>query len=224
MSKSPIICTVDAPLFTLVDGRLHVALLRRDHEPKLGHFALPGAFIDPARDSDARAAAYRMLLEKTGIEVPYLEQLETFTGATRDSRGWSISVAYYALVSADVLLRHVGDKVELRDVDDPRILPFDHSQIVDAGVARLRTKSVYSSLPCYLAGETFTIPQLHRIYMQVIGADVDIVTFRRKMTAMEILEPVGGAKEEGKRHRPGQLYRLKPEVSGQLALLSKGML
>jgi 8-oxo-dGTP diphosphatase len=184
--------------------------------------ALPGAYIRTT-DMDARAAAHRMLHEKTGISVPYLEQLATFTGAKRDPRGWSISVAYYALVASDVILKSEKAGLELRDVDDPRLLPFDHSDIVDAGVARLRTKSMYSSLPCYLAGETFTMSQLKQIYEQVIGESVDKITFRRKMDDLNVLEEVEGVKQKGAAHRPGQLYRIKPEFAGRLSVLTRGM-
>jgi 8-oxo-dGTP diphosphatase len=216
-----IICTVDVPLFTLIDGQLHVALLRRDHAPYEGAMALPGAYIRTT-DLDARGAAHRMLIEKTGIASPYLEQLQTFTGAKRDPRGWSISVAYYALVSSDVILSSGKEGLELRNVDDPRLLPFDHSDIVDAGVMRLRTKSMYSSLPCYLAGETFTMSQLKKIYEQVIGEQVDKITFRRKMEDLNVLEEVEG-KQKGAAHRPGQLYRIKPEFEGRLSVLTRGM-
>jgi 8-oxo-dGTP diphosphatase len=222
-SASTIICSVDVTLFTLIDGQLHVALLRRDHAPYEGKLALPGAYIRPKSDRTSREAAERLLLDKTGIVSPYLEQLETFAGADRDPRDWSISIAYYALVPAELILSAGSEALELRDVDDPRRLPFDHSDIVGAGVARLRTKSQYSSLPCYLAGEMFTLPQLKRIYEQVIGETIDRITFNRKLEDMGVLEKVEGAKEEGVVHRPGQLYRLKPELAGNLVLLSKGV-
>lgn len=221
-SLPAIICSVDVALLTLMDCRLHVALLRRDHTPFEGQFALPGAYI-ATTDQDARAAARRMLQVKTGLVSPYLEELASFTGATRDPRGWSISVAHYALVPANLIRTVLRDGFELRDVDDPRMLPFDHSDMVDAAVARLRTKSMYSSLPCYLAGDTFTLPQLRGIYEQVIGDSIDKITFRRKIMDMNVLEAVEGAKQEGTAHRPGQLYRLKPALAGDLSLLSRGM-
>lgn len=221
-STSPIICTVDVPLFTLIDGRLHVVLLRRDHEPFEGQFALPGAYIKTT-DEDAMAAASRMLAEKTGITSPYLEELRTFTGAHRDPRGWSISVAHYALVAAEMLLSVQKAGLEFRDVAHTRALPFDHSDIIETALARLRTKSVYSSLPCYLAGETFTMPELRNIYEQVIGESIDKITFVRKMNDLDVLEIVEGAKRTGASNRPAQLYRIRQDLSGGLAVLSRGM-
>ena len=49
-------------------------------------------------DLDCQAAAERVLLKKTGIVSPYLEQLQTFSGPKRDPHGWSVSVGYFAVV------------------------------------------------------------------------------------------------------------------------------
>jgi 8-oxo-dGTP diphosphatase len=218
-----IICTVDVVLLTLQDDALKVALLRRDREPFKGVTALPGGFIRQQEDADTRDAAMRVLRDKTAIEPPYLEQLATFSGPARDPRGWSVSVVYYALVPFDVIANAGHPDVKLVSVDKPLSLPFDHRLIVDTAVARLRSKSQYSSLPCYLAGETFTLPQLQRVYEALMGETLNKVSFRRKMTEMDMLEPVEGAFAAGGAHRPAQLYRLKPELRDRLTLIERGL-
>ncbi|MFM9435961.1 8-oxo-dGTP diphosphatase [Janthinobacterium sp. CG_23.3] len=218
-----VICTVDVILLTIKDGALHVALLKRDRDPYKDVLALPGGFVHVREDADAQAAALRVLKEKTGIDAPYLGQLATFSGPVRDPRGWSMSIAHYALVSHDVIAGAGHPDVALRSVDQLMNLPFDHQAIIDTAVARLRSKSQYSSLPCYLAGDTFTLPQLQRIYEALMGEPLNKVSFRRKMTEMGMLEAVEGQMEVGGAHRPAQLYRLKPALRAQLALLSRGL-
>ncbi|MDF3036421.1 MAG: hydrolase [Paucimonas sp.] len=219
----PVICTVDVVLLTLQDDALRVALLKRDREPFKGVLALPGGFIHPDDDAQTQDAALRVLRNKTGIEPPYLEQLATFSGPARDPRGWSVSVVYYALVPHDVIERAGHQEVRLASVDKPLNLPFDHRTIVDTAVARLRSKSQYSSLPCYLAGEAFTLPQLQRTYEALMGEPLNKVSFRRKITEMDMLEPIQGAFTAGSAHRPAQLYRLKPELRDQLTLIERGI-
>ncbi len=218
-----VICTVDVALLTLKDEQLNVALLKREREPYQGVAALPGGFIHVTEDADARDAALRVLKEKTGIEAPYLEQLATFSGPARDPRGWSISVAYYALVSFDVIARGGHPDIKLTSVDKSASLPFDHRAIIDTAVARLRSKSQYSSLPCYLAGETFTLPQLQRVYEALMGEPLNKVSFRRKMAEMAMLEEVTGQFESAGAHRPAQLYRLKPALRERLTLIERGL-
>ncbi|WP_223871732.1 NUDIX hydrolase [Candidatus Dactylopiibacterium carminicum] len=209
MSRETIICTVDVVLLSLKDAALHVALLRREHEPFAGALALPGGYVRADEDEDTESAAARILFEKTAIVSPYLEQLATFSGRARDPRGWSISVAYYALVPASLLELEHHPEIQLLAVDPLKGLPFDHRDIVQAAVARVRSKSSYSSLPVFLCGEQFTLPQLQAVYEALLGESINKVSFRRKMDELDILEPVQGARETGRANRPAQLYRLK---------------
>lgn len=220
---TPVICTVDAALLTLREDGLSVALLKRDREPYQGVAALPGGYIHLDDDMSAGDAALRVLKEKTGIAVPYLEQLATFSGPARDPRGWSISVAYYALVPHEIIEQAGRADVKLVNVDRLHTLPFDHRTIVETAVERLRSKSQYSSLPCFLAGETFTLPQLQRVYEALMGEALNKVSFRRKMTEMDVLEAADGQTEPVEAHRPAQLYRLKPQFRDQLRLLKRGL-
>ena len=219
---SSILCTVDVVLLTLEDTSLLVALARRAHDPFRGVFALPGGFIHEQEDADAEDAAARMLREKTGIVSPYLEQLATFSGRGRDPRGFSLSVSYYALVPEDVLSSAKPSDVKLVPVERARGLPFDHQAIVEAAVARVRSKSSYSSLPVYLCGEAFTLPRLQAVYEALLGQRVNKVSFRRKMDELGILEPLRGAKQKGA-HRPAQLYRLKPEFRRRLSTTTRAI-
>lgn len=218
-----VICTVDVVLLCLKSGSLHVALLRRDHNPYAGVLALPGGFVRPELDQNTADAAVRMLSEKAGIESPYLEQLATFSGQARDPRGWSVSIAYYALVPPDLLDLSSRPDLTLVPVDVPRALPFDHREIIAAAVERVRSKSTYSSLPVYLCGERFTLPQLQAVYEALLGESLNKVSFRRKMDELDILEPIAGEMETGRANRPAQYYRLKPSYRDQLSLCNRGL-
>lgn len=218
-----IICTVDVVLLTLKDSLLHVALLKRDHPPFAGVLALPGGYVNPEEDADTHDAAERMLRVKTGIASPYLEQLSTFSGRGRDPRGWSISVVYYALVNAEVIVQSGHPGVVMAAVGQLKGLPFDHQQIIEAATRRVRNKSSYSSLPVYLCGDTFTLPQLQSVYEAILGEVVNKVSFRRKIEELDMLEPVEGAMETGKANRPAQLYRLKNRFRQQLSLTDRAL-
>jgi 8-oxo-dGTP diphosphatase len=218
---NPIICTVDVVLLCLKDMALHVALLRRDHSPFEGILALPGGYVHPDEDGDTNDAAARMLRDKAALVSPYLEQLGTFSGLGRDPRGWSISVAYYALVPRELIDLGNHPDVQLVPVNQLKGLPFDHRDIVQAAVERVRCKSSYSSLPVYLCGEQFTLPQLQAVYETLLGEPINKVSFRRKMDELNVLEPVEGAMETGRANRPAQMYRLKDKYLHQLSMTGR---
>ena len=209
--------TVDVLIFTVLDDMLKVLLVQRPSdpgEPSPGLWALPGGFVDIDRDADLEACARRKLSEKTGVDTPYLEQLGSWGGATRDPRGWSATHAYFALMPADgVTLAKGANAADVAwfTVDDALLakkkLAFDHSQILRAGVERLRSKVEYTSLPAWLLSEPFTLPQLQRTYEIVLGRSVDKSGFRTRMMAADFLVEVGVVESDS--NRPPMGYRLK---------------
>lgn len=196
---------VDTALFTIHDERLCLILARRREAPFAGALALPGGFVHIDEDADTESAARRVIRAKIGFDAPYLEQLFTFSGPARDPRGWSISVAYYALIPLALLDR--SQAAEAWPVDALPPLPFDHRQIVAKAVERLRGKATYSSLPAFLLSGEFTMNDLHRIYEQTIGTRLDKASFRHKILEQDIIEPIPNRFRVGA-HRPAQLYRL----------------
>lgn len=197
---------VDVVLMSLVQGSLHVGLAPRlsPDEPFHGSWTIPGVQVRTDEDLDLEAAARRALLTKAGLTSPYLEQLYTFGSSVRDSRGWSASVAYYALVSPSVAPAD-SEVFRWESVDQIRALPFDHTKILQLAVDRVRSKTTYSPLPLYLAPETFLMSELRAIYEQVLGVHQDPRGFERRMEAMGVLEFTGEMRSSG--GKPGRVYR-----------------
>ena len=111
---------VDAVVFGLDAEDLKVLLIKRDLEPYAGHWALPGGFVRVGESLDG--AVRRELMEETGLERVYLEQLYTFGEPDRDPREHTVSVAYYALVK---LTDHkVRAATDARDADAQDARPF----------------------------------------------------------------------------------------------------
>lgn len=217
-----VLVTVDVVVLTLRDGELHVLLARRQQAPYPGVWALPGGYIHADEDANAQASAARVLQQKTGLAHAYLEQLQTFSGPARDPRGWSVAIAYCALVPSEQLQTLQPDAQWVPVQQLPQ-LPFDHRDIVDVALARVRNKSQYSSLPVHLCGEKFTLPQLQQVYEHVLQEPLNKVSFRRKMEEMQLLEPVPGGLQTGAAHRPAQLYRVREAYRQSLALSVRGL-
>lgn len=217
-----VICTVDVVMLTLKEHALHVVLMKRAQAPCQGQWALPGGYIHPQEDATAWDAAARVLRDKTGIVSPYLEQLATYSGAARDPRGWSVSVVYYAMVPMG-LLPVDAEGLQIVPVERLPKLAFDHHGIVDLAVDRVRSKSLYSSLPVYLCGERITLPQLQSVYEAVLGEPINKVSFRRKIDEMGMLEAIEGELVTGAAHRPAQVYRVRKAFRRTLSMVSRGI-
>lgn len=209
------LATVDVILFTVVGESLRVLLVRRPDdpaEPFPGRWALPGGFVHVDLDASLLDCALRKLREKTGAITPYLEQLGSWGSATRDPRGWSATHCFYALVPAqEVELQKGANATEVRwfDADAAlrKRLAFDHGELLAAGLARLRSKVEYTSLPAFLLEEPFTLPALQQTYEVVLGRPVDKSAFRKRMLDGGFMEEAGML--AGPVGRPAMGYRLR---------------
>ncbi|MCA3015356.1 MAG: NUDIX hydrolase [Myxococcaceae bacterium] len=183
---------VDLVILTIIDAQLRVLLVKRREHPFKGQWALPGGFVRVGETAteqgeDLDEAARRELREETGLDPQrvFLEQLYTFGKAGRDPRMRVISVAYYALVRPDLapFVKAGGDvsDVEWFDVAQlPRLeLAFDHHDVVDMALARIRGKLEYANIAFDLVPATFTIPELRHVYGIVLGRPMDPGNFRR---------------------------------------------
>lgn len=196
---------VDIVIFTIQQGVLKVLLVKRLIAPFIGQFALPGGFV--LKDEDLEQAAMRELREETGVSDVYLEQLYSFGKPDRDPRGRVVTVAYFALISADRKLKAGSDAAEAAwyPMDDLPSLAFDHATILNYALERLRNKLEYTTVGFQLLPEKFTLTELQEVYEAILGKELDKRNFRRKMSVLKILKPLTEYRRGGQ--RPAQLYR-----------------
>jgi 8-oxo-dGTP diphosphatase len=208
--------SVDVVIFSARAGLLQVLLVQRPldtDEPFPGLWALPGGFVDTGKDRDLENCAKRKLKEKAGVEASYLEQLGSWGSASRDPRGWSATHVYFALMSADnVELRPGGNASDARwlAISGLRVrekLAFDHADILEAAISRLRSKVEYTSLPAFLMPHEFTLTELQKVYETLLDRPIEKKSFRTRVLATDLLEEVARRKEGA--NRPAQLYRLR---------------
>lgn len=204
--------TVDIVIFSIRNKEVNVLLVKRGTHPNLGKWALPGGFIDQKYDQNLMDAATRKLKGKTGVQTPYLEQLETLGSHDRDPRGWSVTVAYFALINSDDVSLVIGETESdvqwypIKRVKHP--LAFDHSNILETAYQRLQAKVEYTALPVHMLGDEFTLSDLKSVFEIILERKVEKSAFRRRIKDAQILEEIPG-KMRGGSNRPAQLYRLK---------------
>lgn len=205
----PIVNT-DVALFTLIDWQLRVLLIRRANRPDPGGWALPGGLIDPAIDASLEAAALRMLEDKIRVRVPYLAQVGTHSGPTRDPRGWSVSTLFYALLPSDRVPAVAGTKTEAIDWAKPdglrRPLSFDHKDMLAEALGRLRHELERGALPLQMLPPRFTLADLQRACEAILGRPLDKSSFRRQLKGSRHLVKVPGQFVRGPQ-RPAQVWK-----------------
>ena len=199
--------TVDCVVFGFDEAELKVLLIQRGLSPFKGKWALPGGFVRV--DETLDEAARRELSEETGLNRVFLEQLYTFGTVKRDPRERVVSVAYYALVkSAEHPATGATDAADAGwfPVANPPSLAFDHAEILEAALQRLRGKVRYEPIGFELLPAKFTLSELQHLYETVLQCELDKRNFRKKILSMGLLIPLDEQVRAGA-HRPAQLFR-----------------
>ena len=211
MIKQNILVAVDDVIFTIINNKLQVLLIKRLLEPFKDYWAIPWWFV--LEDETLEEAAYRELKEETNISDVYLEQLYTFGWPDRDPRWYVVAVSYLALTPREkVSLKAWSDAKEAKffPVNKLPKLAFDHKDIVKLALERLKGKLTYSNIAKFLLPEKFTLTQLQKVYEIILERKLDTRNFRKKIEKLWIIEPTW-EKEVWVSHRPALLYKFKSD-------------
>jgi 8-oxo-dGTP diphosphatase len=219
--------SVDLAVFTLAGRELSVLLRQRAEPPYPGFWALPGGLRCPGSSLDSQARALQAGI--TDVDGGWIEQLKTFhrpqqldrAGRVvvpgRDPRGDVLCVAYIAIVPVAAAEACAGEKEGVAQEWHPvRRLPvemaFDHREVVDYAVRRLRSKVGYSSVGFQLLPSEFTISELQHVYEAVLGLSINRGNFWRRVVDRGVIEPTG--KERSVRGKKAYLFRFTQQAFG----------
>jgi 8-oxo-dGTP diphosphatase len=212
--------SVDCVIFGYDEKELKVLLIKSDLEEFSGLYSLLGDLVRP--DEDLETASYRILKERTGLDDVYLEQVQAFGGLERHPSGRVITIAYYSLID----IKHhkfqiIHNELSWHPVRNIKRLAFDHKVILDACLSRLQEKVMEYPVIFNLLPEKFSLRQLQELYEAILGVELDRRNFRKKMAVKDWLVDIDEM-EHDVPHRPGKLYRLKPEFRKKVKRVKSG--
>lgn len=218
--------SIDGVIFGFHQNQLKVLLLRWKGTDE---WSLPGGFILKTESVDL--AAQRIIKERTGLQTLYLQQFYVFGETVRYNQeetwakinlpiqgiNWSertISIGYYALVEyAEVVpaTDFLTEECRWWSLDAIPALLFDHNHIIEVALQSLR-KNVGDQPISHLLPDTFTIPELQRLYETILGHSLDARNFYKKIMAQNNLERLA-ERRAGTPHKAPYLYRFKVAFS-----------
>ena len=216
MNKQSIKLTVDAVVFGYEEGHISVLLIKRKYEPFRGSWAIPGGYV--LNDESLEQAVERELQEETGIKINYLEQLYSFGEPSRDPRGRIVSIAYFGLVRPNAFKIFAStDAVEVAwfNINELPKLAFDHKEILDMAIERLRGKITYEPIGFELLDEKFPFSDLEKLYTTLLGREIDRRNFRKKIIGLNVLDELDEKVSKGS-GRPANLFQFNEKRYFQL--------
>lgn len=207
----PILIAVDCIIFGVEDNNLKLLTFKREVEPLAGEWSLIGAFVKQNEHVDD--AAKRILLELTGIDNIYMEQLHCFGNVNRDPGGRVISVAYWSLIKSDEFDREFkvqNHEAKWIGIDEVPSLILDHNNMVQQAVRNLQERAKFHPIGFELLPEEFTLPQLLKVYEAIFGRSIDDRNFRKKILKSGLLDRLP-KKDKSTSKKGSYLYKFNHE-------------
>lgn len=203
---------VDCIIFAydVIKKELNLLLVKRDFEPAMGMWSLPGGFVN--KDENMEDAARRILYNLTGLKDVFLEQSYTFGKVERDPGARVISTSYFALIkhqeiNDDLKNEHGAHWSPVSQLPD---LIFDHDDMVKRALTELQSQVKIKPVGFELLPETFTLVQFQDLYEAIYQRIMDKRNFRRKILAMNLLEKLD-EKDKVNSKRGAYYYRFISE-------------
>jgi hypothetical protein len=220
--------SVDCVVFGFQGDSLKVLLIERYNNHVIGSnrkFKLPGDLIIEMEDLDG--AAMRVLRELTGLKDVFLTQFAVFGHPERISEKSDIewlestsgvkitrvvTTAYMSLIRIDKSRKEnaLSNNASWHEVTSLPPLAFDHREIIEKGLERLRYQIRFEPICFELLPGKFTVRQIQTMYECILQKELDNRNFRKKLLKAPYLEPLA-EKQNGVAHKPARYYRFNRE-------------
>ena len=205
-----ILVALDCIVFGFDGEDIKLLLIKRNFDPERGKWSLMGGFLED--NEDLEVATNRILFDLTGLKDIYFEEVQTFGKVGRDPVERTLSICFFALINI-----HEYDQEAVRDhnaywislKDRPQLI-FDHNQMVNLALERLRYKAALHPIGFELLPEKFTIPQLQKLYEAIYDTPMDRRNFSRKIVSTNLLLDTG-EKNQNSATKRAILYSLNKE-------------
>ncbi len=203
--------SVDCVVFGFDGNDIKVLLIERGVAPYKHRWAIPGDLVYPNENLDN--AAQRVLESLTGIREVFMQQIKSFGRVDRHPLGRVVTVAYIALIrieNYDTQPSSWADQTKWHKLDQIEALAFDHDEILEKAIEKLKVRVRREPLGFELLPNKFTLNDLQKLYEAVLNEKFDKGNFRKKILSMKLLKDLDEM-QTNVSHRPARLYAFDPE-------------
>ncbi len=225
--------SVDCVTIGFEDNKLKVLVLK--WKTLGGLWTLPGGFV--FKNEDLNEAAIRVLKERTGIKLPFLEQFHTFGAVNRrdpneidgfiknlesfgiegELMNWFsqrfVSAGYVSLIDiqkCNLKTDVFSAEIKWASLEELPDLILDHNHIVKTALDYIKNLLQYLPVGITLLPEKFTMKELQYLYEAILQKKLDRGNFQRKMLKLDIFNR-HEKMMEGKANKAPYLYSIDKE-------------
>jgi len=199
-----------ASIFTVEKGVVKVLLIRRSNEPFKGKWALVGGAL--YNNEELEDGVKREIFEKTGMFGVEVSMFDSFGDINRSPLQRMIALSYIGVIDShkvnvlkETMKTSDADWFPLDAVPE---LAYDHQEILNSAIEELKTRIVKSDILKSLYPNGFTMPEIQKVYENILDKEFDKRNFRKKLMSLGIIEETNKTEIfEGR--RPARIYKFK---------------
>lgn len=199
-------------VFTIDKGEIKVLLIKRNNEPFKGKWALPGGAM--YNNELIEETAKRELKEKTNITDIDLLFVGVEDKVDRSPLLRMLAFIYIGLVDIDKvnILKETNKTIDADwfSINNIPELAYDHNNVLLKAIEKLKDMIISSNILKKLYPNGFTIPEIHKVYEEILGIEIDRRNFRKKLLTQNIIIDTNETINfEGK--KPAKKYKFNEE-------------
>ena len=200
-------------VFTVDKGKIKVLLMHKKSDPYKGYWVLPGSILN--NDETLEDNITDVVCDKLGLPTLYIEQCYTSSNLNRDPNNRIIATSFIGLIDniTLVLKKQEREDVELSwfDINSIPKMGYDHEKILNKLLEYFKKRIINSNILKILFPSDFTLPELQKVYEQILNIQIDRRNFRKKLVNLGYVVDTGDV-NEGFMGRPAKLYRFNDEL------------
>lgn len=183
-------CTiaVECCVFGFQENELKILLVKRGIEPFRDNWVVPGGAMGEGKT--LTQSVLDVLENLTGIKQLNLEQVACYSDVERHPVKRVVSISFYALVKPEnypVIPKNYISDIKWFSVSDLPQLGFDHDQLLEDALKKLRSNLRDHFVFGELLPDRFTLTELQDLYEKILDEELDRRNFRKKILQMDLL-------------------------------------
>ena len=203
-------------IFTIDKGKIKILMMRKKKEPYKGYWILPGEILNKKETLEDNITD--VVCDKLGLPTMYIEQCTTFSSLNRHLDNRVLATSFIGLIDniTLVLKKQERDDIELEwfDINSIPKTGYDHDKIISKLIEYFKKRIIDSNILKILFPSDFTLPELQKVYEQILNVSIDRRNFRKKLINLGYIIDTGDV-NEGYMGRPAKLYRFNDELESR---------
>ena len=195
-------------LFTFDKGEIKVLLFKKQDEPYKGYWMLPSNLM--LNKETLEECANETLKEKVGVTDIYKETCDIFSDIDRIPETRIVGISILGIidtVKANMTF-DIKEEAEWFNINSIPKTIYDNGIIIEKSVNKLKKELLNTKMLKIFFPSDFTLPELQKLFEQILNKQLDRRNFRKKILKLDIIEDTM-EKNISMTGRPAKLYRFK---------------